>query len=149
MVNFPKIHCVRSVRIRSFSGLFFFAFELNLERYGVSLRIQSKCGKIRTREIPNTDTFHAVITLVSKNEVINNEEKIAESLNVFFTDIVSNLKIPLYQSTDFARGIDPITFILEKCKNHPSIKEVKENCHKNHSFNFKTIKRDDVLKKKN
>ena len=69
-------------------------------------------------------------------------------MNVFFTDIVSNLKIPLYQRTDFARGIDPITFILEKCKNHPSIKEVKENCHKNHSFNFKTIKRDDVLKKK-
>ena len=69
-------------------------------------------------------------------------------MNVFFTDIVSNLKIPLYQSTDFARGIDPITFILEKYKNHPSIKEVKENCYKNHSFNFKTIKRDDVLKKK-
>ena len=69
-------------------------------------------------------------------------------MNVFFTDIVSNLKIPLYQSTDFARGIDPITFILEKCKNHSNIKEVKENCHKNHSFKFKTIKRDDFLKKK-
>ena len=31
--------------------------------YRVSLRIQSKCGKIRTRITPNTDTFHAVITL--------------------------------------------------------------------------------------
>ena len=27
---------------------------------GVSLRIQSKCGKIRTRITPNTDTFYAV-----------------------------------------------------------------------------------------
>ena len=27
----------------------------------VSLRIQSECGKIRTRKTPNTDTFHAVI----------------------------------------------------------------------------------------
>ena len=27
----------------------------------VSLRIQSKCGKIRTRKTPNTDTFHAVL----------------------------------------------------------------------------------------
>ena len=27
----------------------------------VSLRIQSKCGKIPTRITPNTDTFHAVI----------------------------------------------------------------------------------------
>ena len=29
--------------------------------YSVSLRIQSKCGKIRTRKTPNTDTFRAVI----------------------------------------------------------------------------------------
>ena len=27
---------------------------------GVSIRIQSECGKIRTRKAPNTDTFHAV-----------------------------------------------------------------------------------------
>ena len=26
----------------------------------ISLRIQSKCGKMRTRKAPNTDTFHAV-----------------------------------------------------------------------------------------
>ena len=30
------------------------------ERYGVSLRIQSICGKIRTRITPNADTFYAV-----------------------------------------------------------------------------------------
>ena len=29
-------------------------------RYSVSLRIQSECGKMRTRITPNTDTFHAV-----------------------------------------------------------------------------------------
>ena len=46
-------HCMKSVRIRDFSGL-------NTEKYGVSLRIQSKCWKIRTREITNTNTFHAV-----------------------------------------------------------------------------------------
>ena len=53
-------HCVKSVRIRSNSGLHFPAFRLNTERYSVSLRIQSKCGEIRTRKIPNTDTFLAV-----------------------------------------------------------------------------------------
>ena len=31
-----------------FSGPYFPAFGLNTERYGVSLRIQSECGKIRT-----------------------------------------------------------------------------------------------------
>ena len=33
-----------------FSGPYFPAFGLNTERYGVSLRIQSECGKIRTRK---------------------------------------------------------------------------------------------------
>ena len=56
-----KIHCVKSVRIRSYSGPYFPAFGVNTERYGVSLRIQSECGKIWTRKTPNTDTFHAVI----------------------------------------------------------------------------------------
>ena len=54
-------HCAKSVRIRSYSGSYFPAFGLNTERYGVSLRIQSECRKIRTRITPNTDTFHAVL----------------------------------------------------------------------------------------
>ena len=33
-----------------FSGTYFLAFGLNTERYSVSLRIQSECGKIRTRK---------------------------------------------------------------------------------------------------
>ena len=33
-----------------FSGLYFPAFGLNTERYGVSLRIHSECGKIQTRK---------------------------------------------------------------------------------------------------
>ena len=52
-------HCVKNVRIRSYSGPYFPVFGLNTERYGVSLRIQSKCGKMRTRITRNTDTFHA------------------------------------------------------------------------------------------
>ena len=53
-------HCVKSVRIRSYSGPHFSAFGLNAERYSVSLRIQSKCGNMRTRITPNKDTFWAV-----------------------------------------------------------------------------------------
>ena len=53
-------HCVKSVRIRSYSGLHFPAFGLNTERYGV-LRIRSKYGKIT----PNMDTFHAVYLITS------------------------------------------------------------------------------------
>ena len=58
MIYLP--HCVKSVHIRSYSGPHFPAFGLNTERYGVSLRIQSECGKMRTRITPTTDTLHAV-----------------------------------------------------------------------------------------
>ena len=34
---FGELHCVKSVRIRSFSGPYFFAFGLNTERYEVNL----------------------------------------------------------------------------------------------------------------
>ena len=51
---------MKSVRIRSFTGQYFPAFGLNTEKYGVSLHIQPKCGKITTRKTSNTDTFHAV-----------------------------------------------------------------------------------------
>ena len=52
---------MKSVRIRSFSGPYFPTFDLIRERYSVSLRIKSACGKIRTRKTPNTDTFHVVL----------------------------------------------------------------------------------------
>ena len=35
---------------------------------------------------------------------------------------------------------------MEKYKNHPSNIAIKNFCHENKSFNFQTIKRDDVLK---
>ena len=57
---FEDHHCVKSIRIRSCSGLHFPTFRLNTERYGVSFPIQSKCGKMQTRITPNMDTFYAV-----------------------------------------------------------------------------------------
>ena len=50
-------HYVKSVRIPSYSDPHFSAFRLNTMGYGVT---QSKCGKMRTRITPNTETFSAV-----------------------------------------------------------------------------------------
>ena len=55
------MHCIKSARIQSYSGLHFPTFGLNTERYPISLLIQTECGKMRTRKIPNTDIFHAVM----------------------------------------------------------------------------------------
>ena len=51
---------MKSVRIQSYSGPHFPVFGLNTERSGVSLRIQSERGKMRTRITPNMDTFYAM-----------------------------------------------------------------------------------------
>ena len=51
---------MKSVRNLISPGPYFYAFGLNTVRYFVSLHIQFECGKIRTRKIPNTDTFYAV-----------------------------------------------------------------------------------------
>ena len=52
-------HCVKSVRIRSYSSPYFPSFGLNTER-SVSLHIQSECSEIRTRITPNMDTIYAM-----------------------------------------------------------------------------------------
>ena len=51
-----SLHCAKSLRIWSYSGpeyLWYFW-------YGVSLLIQFKCRKMRTRRTPNVDTLNAV-----------------------------------------------------------------------------------------
>ena len=63
MCHVSKLHCVKGVRIWSFSAPYSPAFGLNTERYRVSLRIQSEYGKMRTRKTPNMDTFHAMLRL--------------------------------------------------------------------------------------
>ena len=54
---------MKSVRVQSYSGPDFPTFGLHTDciwTESVSLRIQSKCGKIRTRITPNMSTFYAV-----------------------------------------------------------------------------------------
>ena len=51
------LHCVKIVRIQSFSGPYFPSVGLNTEIYSLHLRIQSERGKIQTRKTLNTDTF--------------------------------------------------------------------------------------------
>ena len=53
---------MKNVRIRSFSGRYFHALELRTEIYSVYLRIQSKCGKMRTRKTLEKDTFYEIQT---------------------------------------------------------------------------------------
>ena len=87
--NQAKGHCVKSVRIRSFSGPYFPAFGLstglNTER--VSLRTQSECRKLRTRKTLNAETFQAVN--LSQNNY-NNAKIESSNTNDSFQLIITN-----------------------------------------------------------
>ena len=77
----PNTHCVKSVRIWSYSGLHFPTFGLNTERYGVSHRIQSECGKMWTRITPNTDTFYAETVLIITSSIHEHAKQINLTTN--------------------------------------------------------------------
>ena len=70
IVDKASIYCVKSVRIRSYSSPHFPAVGLNTERYGVSPRIQSEYGKIRTRISSNRNTFHAMNQTTEKHNLL-------------------------------------------------------------------------------
>ena len=61
------MHGAKSVRIWSYSGPHFPACGLNTDRYGLSIRIQSKRWKMRTRITLNTGTFHAVLFILNQD----------------------------------------------------------------------------------
>ena len=58
------VHCIKSARIRSYSGPHFPAFGLNKKRYSVSLPMRKNADQ-RTL---NTDTFYAVVILHSDKQ---------------------------------------------------------------------------------
>ena len=75
-----KYHCVKSARIQSFSGPHFPAFGLNTQRCSASLRVQSECGKIRTRKTLNTGTFLTVYVFLYLRFMSMSTCKIMKSL---------------------------------------------------------------------
>ena len=81
----------------------------------------------------------AVVTLVEDNSILENNDKIAETFNNFFTSAVSNLNIPPFvdPSVEIDHTEDPILRILEQSKSHPSIVAINEkNLNKQFSFEY-------------
>ena len=77
----------------------FSTFGLNSEKYSLSLHIQSECGKIRTWETPNADTFYAVlVAAIMLTNILRNAIKISWNL----------VKILKFQ--DVERTATPVSF---------------------------------------
>ena len=79
------------------------------------------------------------ITLIDDEEIISNDIKVAETMNDFFSNAVSNLDIKGYQ-TNFHSNItnDNIVNIINKFKDHPSILKIKEKVDIKEKFSFAT-----------
>ena len=71
--------------------------------------------------------------------------KCAEILNNFFSDAAINLEIDRTLHTLVSNASDPVTIAIERCKNHPSIIKLNQECFPKFSFDFQHIFETDIL----
>ena len=87
------------------------------------------------------------ITLVKNDEIISDNQNIAELFNKFFANIVLELNLAiddnLIENTDHIS--DPVLKAIEKFKYHPSILMISEKYDKN-TFTFQPVTYEDILK---
>ena len=88
------------------------------------------------------------IKLVEKNELIQNDQEIANELNTFFKDIVSKLNInenPYIIKEVSDDTLDPVQKCISKYTFHPSILLIKNRIKIQNLFSFHTIDRNDIM----
>ena len=74
-----------------YSEIYFIHTDIHCVKRSISLRIQSECGKVRTRITPNTDTFYAVIVKYLCRSFFTKFVNYFSQLTIFFT-----LSMPIY-----------------------------------------------------
>ena len=95
----------------------------------------------------NKDCFRKTIKLVEDNEVIQTDKDVAETLNCFFQNAVSNLEITensLILNKNYIGILDPIEKAVVKYGKHPSILTIKNRILNNETFSFVPIVLSDV-----
>ena len=93
-------------------------------------------------------TYASKISLVHNDNVISNDQELADIFNNFFEPGVDNLGIQEYQS-DHNIDInsisdDPIDYVKAKYKNHPSIIMINENVSFESRFSFTTVNEENI-----
>ena len=90
---------------------------------------------------------HDNITLVENEETVSDNKEISETLNNFFSEVVTNL--PQYDdpTVNVEDIYDPFARAVEKYKNHPSIRLIKENYRNtNNTFHFEKVSAKEIEK---
>ena len=93
-------------------------------------------------------TYASKIYLIHNDNVISDDQELADTFNNFFEHTADNLGIQEYQS-DHNIDInsildDPIDYAIAKYKNHPGIIMINENVSFESRFSFTAVNEDDI-----
>ena len=91
-------------------------------------------------------TYASKISLVHNDNVISDDQELADTFNNFFEHAVDNLGIQEYQS-DHNIDINSISDDPIDPKNHPSIIMINENVSFESRFSFMAVNEDDIQRK--
>ena len=97
----------------------------------------------------NKGSFEGNIKLVEKDEVLQDDKKIAEELNTFFKNSVSSLGINKNSSIinqNFRNSDDPVDRAMEMYKYHPSIIHINNKVDNQNNFSFEPVALSDIVK---
>ena len=94
----------------------------------------------------NKGSYNANIKLTFKVGIIRNDEKVVETLNSFFENADSSLKLNenLFINNDHKNIQDPIEKIIVKYQFHPGILIIKSKIKNTNTFRFKHVMLSDI-----
>ena len=80
-------------------------------------------------------------------EIISSDNEIADVLNTFFSNIVSNLNLPEYPISNpyYNKIRDPVLKAILKYKDHPSIKAIERVPKSKDLFNFSNVEKKNIF----
>ena len=96
------------------------------------------------------DSYNANIKLTDKDEIIQHDEKVAETLNSFLENAVPSLKLNenSFVINNEHKNIQvPIEKIIVKYQFHPSISIIKNKIENTNTFHFKHVMLSDIKNK--
>ena len=88
------------------------------------------------------------VTLVDNNNIISFDIEIAEKFNTFFSNVVKELNTKIKEDLlcDVSNINDPVERAIQKYKNHPSIRMIKETFDNDKTFSFDVVSPDTIFK---
>ena len=88
------------------------------------------------------------ITLIKDENIVTDDQEVAETFNLFFKNSVQSLDIKqnLCLQNDTRNLVDPVEIALKKFENHPSVMEIKRNINIGSRFSFTKIVNTEIVK---